>query len=72
MKSYTLVLRLELEQDEDDPALWDWHDLLDLMPNEVATVDEIFDERKICGESFMAGAHCVLGRGHSGSHRNNE
>lgn len=46
MKTYTVVLHLEIEQDEDDPALWDWHELLDLGPTEVATVDEIFDEAK--------------------------
>ena len=72
MKSYTLVLHLELEQNEDDPALWDWHDLLDLGSSEVATVEEIFDEKKICGQSFMAGAYCILNEGHSNGHRNNE
>jgi len=79
MKVYTVVLHMELTQNEDDPALWNWHELLDLAPDESATVDEIFDEKVspttlavLCGEDFMAGAICVLPEGHSGGHRSGE
>ena len=44
MRVYTVVLHIELAQEADDPALWDWHDLLDLAPDEVATVEDVFDE----------------------------
>lgn len=64
MNVYTVVLHLELEN-ADDPALWDWNDLLDLGSEESATVDEIFDEKAICGESFMGGAQCILPLGHA-------
>ena len=33
VKIYTVVLHMELAQNEDDPALWDWRELLDLAPD---------------------------------------
>jgi len=44
VKTLTVVLHLEIEDAQGDPAEWAWHALLDLGSNEVVTVDEVFDD----------------------------